>query len=392
MPQPAQVDGFCGAVQGQAVGDQGRRVERALVEQIERARLLRGRARVGADDLAFGPEDLVDVEGDAGIPGRVREEHDTAAWPGDLERQVEGSLAAGRVEDGVGAAFRHVVPGHPGDFRGGRGGVGAQFERHRSPIRRRLGDDDPGAREGRSQDQQVEKAHRAGAEHRDFGCFTGESGAVDATQDAGGRFDEHGGLVGESVVELSHGVLNRSGLEPQALAETSRIQQVFGEPGAHRFGARTARAAVAAGRVVRRDNAVAERQPVGAALDHPADHLVSEHLSRRPAGLGQLVQIGTAEAATDELDQRLAVADPGLGRVDDLQPARGRRPYRLHGRRPAGRDGRGRPGPGPGCPKVVRDSAARRIVVRGRRRRPARTFRGRTRVVLLMYVTLFSRS
>ena len=70
------------------------------MHHVEYPFLFRGRARVGADHLALGLEDRVDVERDPGVPGCVREEHDAAARSRGQQSQVESRLAAGRVEDG----------------------------------------------------------------------------------------------------------------------------------------------------------------------------------------------------------------------------------------------------------------------------------------------------
>ena len=218
-------------VERHRVGDERGGIERAVDQAIEDLPLLVERAGIGGDDPPLALEERVQVEVGVAALRRVREEHDGAAGPRQLEPAVERLLAADRVEDGVDAEpvgqLMRLLSSHPSPgFAAPRR---AELFRKPQPILIEIDHHHRDLRKHSLQHQQMQKPHAAGAENqRNAVCV--QPGAADAAKHAGGRLHEHGALVRQRIRHFARGELRRA----------ARIRIVSAKPpGSIRFSLKT---------------------------------------------------------------------------------------------------------------------------------------------------------
>ena len=275
---------FDGALERVALGDQRRRVDVAALEQAERRR---ERAAARADDGDLVDDERREVERDLARVGRL--EHERAARPERLAREVEPARGAGGLDDDVVARAARRPSRRSSD-------VARAQER---PLECVAGDDVKlGA--GEREHLRDELAEAAGADEQ----HAVGRGDVDLLQDLerrGERLGEDRCVVAHAVghaVQVRERQTQVLGVRAVAVDDSEHGSRLaVGRAPAWQVGARAARGVDLA------DDTRAE--PLGVRrLDDLADELVAED-SRVGVVAARQLEVGAADARERDADERL---------------------------------------------------------------------------------------
>ena len=296
--------------QRQGVRHQRSRIKGTSHNQIEHATLFVKGSRIGGDHPLLFFKQGIEVERRLFPVAGMGKKHDGTARPGHVDAGSQRARAADGIEHRIHAPAVCKAPGGIGSLFSGTGdSSGTEVTGKRQPVFFEVDDQHVHAGDGRTQDEQMQEAHTAGAKNGRTPAI-GEARSVDAAQHAGPGLHEDRLCIRDMIGHAPGGLLDRPRSYQDEIREAARRHQVFLEDRTHGFRTGQAQMAGAAGNVVGHHDTVArlERVHAGAQLfDGPDDFMAEHHAGRRGSGL-QFEQVRTAESGHPHPERHLARA------------------------------------------------------------------------------------